>query len=260
MGNTHQVCIFSDVHFNNHHGTAWQAFRKWHHKHKPTLTVALGDIVDLGAISRYDQGMEDEAFVVPQIQMAVKELNSISTECGRLIMIPGNHEERWEKALFGSKAMHLKGTIGLSLREQFYSQGLNPSVDWVTENSECPGLFVAKNAVLIRHGHRSAGSWGVKNVASTLLTQYPTISTVVGHHHRAQLGCRTVLGKTVFGIANPHLSGTHGYAGASPDWQRGFTVLEFYGRSRLRECELFTPYIVVMDDRGRFSWKGEIYE
>lgn len=258
VSNTHLVCVFSDVHFDNHHKGAWAAFREWHAEYQPKLSLAVGDLVDIGMMSRYDQSPEDPVYAVEQIQLAVSELNSINEECDRLIYIPGNHEERWEKAIFGNKGPALRGAKGLTLREQYYAQGLDRTISWTSETAEVPGEFVGKRALLVRHGHKQAGSWGTKNVASGNLNRFPTFSTVVGHHHRSQMSCRTVLGRTVVAIANPHLSGNHGY-NTCPDWQRGFTVYEFYGRSRLRDCVDFTAYPVIMNNKGQFCWGGKVY-
>ena len=255
---THLVCIFSDVHFDNEHKGAWAAFRSWHQEHRPALSIANGDIVDLGMLSRYEQSAHDPVFAIDQVKIAVAQLNSLNKECGKMIYVPGNHGERWEKAIFGSKAQALKGAAGMTLREQMYAQGLAPSIKWVTETATCPGVYVGRKAVLVRHGHKQAGGWGIKNVAAAHLSKFPTVSTVVGHHHRAQMMGRTSLGRTVVAIANPHLSGDHDY-NTSPDWQRGFTILEFYGRKRLRDCVDFTPQVVIMDERGRFAYNGKVY-
>lgn len=196
------------------------------------------------------------------------QLNELSTECGRLYMVPGNHEARWEKAVIGNNAPALWGAVGLSLREQFYGQGLSPDIKWVSESLECEGLYIGKGKTcLVRHGDKQAGRYGIKQVATAALRRDPNISTVVGHHHRLQMMVQTIKDETrkglttrnVVGLANPHLSGPHGYVGPSPDWQIGFTVLEFYGASRLRDCTRFTPVPILMDDLGRFCYGGKVY-
>ena len=258
MSETHLVAIVSDVHFDGHHEGAWNAFREWHAEHKPDRTIAVGDLIDLGMVSRYEQGADEPVFALDQIRMAVQELNSLNEECGKLQYVTGNHEERWEKALFGTKAQALRGALGLRLSDQYYAQGLDPSIKFrpyvEIGGPECRTLII--------HGHRQAGRYGVRNVASSLLTRYPGHNTVVGHHHRAQVMYRTYRDasreKTVWAVANPHLSGEHDYV-QFPDWQRGFTVIEYYGRSRLRDCVKSTPYLVVMDEKGRFSWRGKVY-
>ena len=139
-----------------------------------------------------------------------------------------------------------------------WAQGLSSQIAWVKETAECPGLYVGKRALLVRHGHRQAGGWGIKNIAAGNLAKFPTVSTVVGHHHRAQMMAQTSLGRTVVAVANPHLSGDHEYA-PSPNWQRGFTIIEFYGRKRLRDCVDFSIYVVIMDEKGRFALNGKVY-
>lgn len=258
MSKTHLVSIISDVHFPNQHKRGWLAYKQWHHQYKPNVTVAVGDLVDLGMLSRYEQDTDDPVYAVEQIKIAVKELTELTKSCGQLIYVPGNHEERWEKAVFGKNAQALRGAVGLSLREQYYAQGLPKEVRWVSESASNYGLILGKKAVLIRHGHKQAGGWGVRNVSASLLQKFPTISTVVGHHHRGQLQCRTSLDKTIFAVANPHLSGNHGYA-TSPDWQRGFTFLEFFGGTRLRDCSTATPYTIIMNSEGKFSFNRKIY-
>ena len=62
------TCVFSDVHFDNEHPGAWAAFREWHAEHQPALTIANGDIVDLGMLSRYEQSADDPVYAIDQIK------------------------------------------------------------------------------------------------------------------------------------------------------------------------------------------------
>lgn len=256
--NRFTVAIFSDVHFDNEHKGAWQAFRQWHEDTKPEMTVALGDIVDLGMLSTYAQEADSQPYAIEQIRVASKELNALRKETQRLVYVPGNHGERWERSLYGDKALKLRGAVGLGLKDQFYAQGLSTRVEWLAEGPTVPGLWIGRKAILCRHGHKQAGKYGSVHQAAKQLRETPTVSTIVGHHHRGQLMTQTILGKTVYAICNPHLSGEHSY-NPSPNWQRGFTILEFYGRSRLRDCETFTPHLVLMDEDGRFSYGGKVY-
>lgn len=258
-GKTHLVCVFSDVHFPNEHRGAWKAFRQWHSEHCPDLSIALGDIIDLGMLSVYDKPPDEPMFAIPQIKRAVQELNSLNREAKFMYMLPGNHEARWYKALLGKNAPKFRGAKGLSLKEQFYAQGLDKSIKWTSEGVGVPGEYVGKRACLVRHGDKQARGWGIRNIASALLNRNPGRSTVVGHHHRAEVKWHTNdEGAQACAIANPHLSGEHDYA-LGPNWQRGFTVLEFYGAKRLRDCTRFTPYVIVTDERGQFCWRGKIY-
>ncbi len=258
MTQTHLVAIASDLHFPHHHKAAWKNFKAWCTKNNPSLVVLAGDLIDLVQLSIFDKPEDSLDCAIDEIKIAVKEINGLIKEGRRIVVMPGIHEDRWRRSLLGGKKAALRGAIGLSFKEQLYAQGLDPSILWREESHSSPGIILGKNALLVRHGDRQSGKFGAANVSDKLLRETPTISTIVGHYHRAQLKTQTVLGKTIFAIANPHLSGDHDYA-PWPNWQRGFTAVEFYGRSRLRDCEKFTPTLIVTDDEGNFCYNGVVY-
>lgn len=252
----HRVLFISDIHFGNEDQAAVATVTEFIADVNPALVVVGGDICDLESLSRYTSESDTDPFAINGIRKAVASINVWSSLC-RVYLIAGNHDERWERAVYGKNAIALRGAKGLSFREQMVAQGLSPDVRWVDEDKTSVGLFVGKRALLCRHGHKQ-GRFSPHHVAHKLLEEVPTVSTVVGHHHRAQMYCRTSLGRTVFAIANPHLSENQNYTGGNPNWQKGFTLFEFFGRSRLRDCDQFTPYVIVFD-RGRFSYGGKVY-
>lgn len=254
----HKVLVASDIHFGAELEAAVYNFMKFAVDTKPALLVLAGDIVDLTALSRYDPEADSPAHVIPEIKGAVRWTNALAKNSPTYIL-SGNHEDRWAKALTGSRAVSLKGAKGLTLHEQFLAQGLSKEVHWMDEGPGVPGLMVGKRALLIRHGHVQAGKYSsAKSIPDKLLRQTPTVSTLVGHHHRGGFLANTVLGETIFGIANPHLSGDHAY-NPNANWQRGFTLLEFYGAKRLMDCERFTPHVIIMDADGGFCYGGKFY-
>jgi predicted phosphodiesterase len=256
----HRVCLAADIHFDVHHPALWASFCEWHKEYKPTLTVLMGDIVDLGMVSKYTQEGNAPVNAISQIQIAVEAINNIARQAGRVILMLGNHEDRWDKTIVGDNSPALAGAKGLSIEAQFYAQGLSPGVQWYREGKDFPGLVIGKRAIILQHGHKGfASKAGGRHLASAQLAQISTMSSARGHYHRAQMMCRTELGKTIFGLALPHMSATHEYAGGNPDWHRGFAELQFYGRSRLRDCERFTPNLIIADEQGRFAYGGRVY-
>lgn len=248
-----RVAIVSDIHFDLHHVPTWNAFRKWHSDVNPDKTVILGDFVDLGMMSRYTQGKDDPLYAIPQIKAFVQEANDLIKECGELIILEGNHDERWSKFLGGAAPYALKDALGLTLEDQCYAQGLSNNVSWLREDTEVRG--VKCGPFVLRHGHNQSGRFGGgKHLAANRIAKSLGQSEVFGHHHRAQLYCQTAHGKTAIGIANPCMTGDHEYS-KDPDWQRGFTILEIFGD----DMELASPYLVVMDN-GRFAWNGTVYD
>lgn len=259
-GPAHRVCLLSDVHFDVHHAALWENFCRWHKEHRPELTVCMGDVVDLGMISKYAQGPGEPANAVEQVVVATEQLNRIAKSTGRLVCMKGNHDERWEKAVAGEHGPELTGAKGLRLEDQFYAQGLSQAVKWIHESKMVPGLILGRNAALLQHGHKGmAKPAGTKYLAAGQLAEISSMSSVRGHLHRAQLMCRTELGRTITAIAMPHMSGYHEYCGGNPNWQRGFAELTFYGRSRLRDCQFFTSSIVIADSKGAFAYNGKLY-
>lgn len=249
------VAIVSDIHFDLHDPATWLAFKKWHAEVKPNKVVVLGDFLDLGMMSRYVQGMNDPLFAIPQIQVFAQEMNELvkANPSGEFIVVEGNHDERWTKVILGAVPHIFKGAIGLTLKEQCYSQGLNKSVRWLKEDTLVSG--VKCGPFVLRHGHNQQAKFGLgKHLAATRLSKTLGVSEVFGHYHRAQMFCQTALGKTAIAIANPCMTGAHDY-NKDPDWQRGFTILELYGPDN---CYA-TPHVIVTNN-GHFAWNGKVYD
>lgn len=249
------VAIVSDIHFDLHDVQAWKSFRQWHRAIRPHTTVVLGDFVDLGMLSRFVQGTNDAMHAIPQIKCFVDEANALKRECTRLVVIEGNHDERWAKALCGAAPWLFRGALGLSLEAQCRSQGLDARAEWRCESARQPSFTVAQFA--LQHGHKQAGSFGGGvHIAANALNRGLGQSYVRGHHHRGQMFAKSAHGRTAVSIANPCLTIDHDYAPGA-DWQRGFTVLEAFKRPD--GTEHATPHLVLME-RGEFAWNGRVYD
>ena len=247
------IAIVSDIHFDLHCPYTWAAFRAWHSVWKPARTVILGDFLDLGMLSRYVQGSTDPIRVIPQIKTFVRECNALAREAGEVLVVEGNHDERWAR-LFEGKGGALLGALGLTLEDQCRAHGLNESVGWFIETVDTPSVSIGN--FIARHGHRQAGRFGAGlHVAANALRKYRGGSVVFGHHHRAQMFCHTSGGRTDFAIANPCMTIDHEYS-PDADWQRGFTILEHWKKGR--EVEV-TPHVIV-SNAGAFSWAGKVYD
>lgn len=248
------IAIVSDIHFDLHHAPSWRAFRKWHKEVKPSKTIILGDFVDLGMMSRYIQESSAPIHAIPQIKMFVSEANSLAKEAEELVIVEGNHDERWSKVIFGNAPQALKGALGLTLHDQCKAQGLSDeNVVWLREDTAVKG--VRCGPFILRHGHNQASRFGAgKHLAANRLGKTMGVSEVFGHHHRAQVFCQTSLGRTAVAVANPCMTGDHEYS-KDPDWQRGFTILELYGPDK---CYA-SPFLVIMNN-GHFAYNGKVYD
>jgi predicted phosphodiesterase len=247
------VAIVSDIHFDLHDESSWRAFRKWHAATRPAKTVILGDFIDLGMLSRYIQEPDAPPHAIPQIKMFVREANALAKEAKEVIVVEGNHDERWAKTICGPVAAAFKGALGLTLQDQCRFQGLDKAVKWVREDTINRG--VKCGPFVLRHGHNQQGRFGGgKHLAANRLNRTMGVSEVFGHHHKAQVFCQTALGRTAVAIANPCMTADHEY-NKDADWQRGFTILELYGPDK---C-FASPYVVIMNE-GHFAYNGKVYD
>ena len=244
-------CVVSDIHFDLHDRPAWRAFRKWHADVRPDKTVVLGDFVDLGMMSRYASHRDDPVHAIPQIQCCVTEMNALVEECEELLMIEGNHDERWDKLVL-SAGPALKDALGLTLREQFFSQGLDERVSYYKEDTKYRGIKLGP--FMLRHGHRQGRSWGPKHLSYNRLVNNAFQNEIFGHYHKAQQFSVTANGRTATAIANPCMTGDHEY-NPDPNWQRGFTIVEVYGPDN----KYANAHPIVMN-KGTFAYNGVVYD
>ncbi len=222
----------------------------------PSLIVHAGDITDLPSLSRHLPGGDDNQNAIRELKVAVSMLNKLNAHCGGMRLLAGNHDERFDKALQGMNAPKFKGAKGLTFKDQMYAQGLDPKIRFAEESLESQGLWLGKRAVLVRHGHKVG--IGRQNMAQALLRKNPGVSTIVGHHHRAELAFKTSFEETTFGMTLPHMSKRHSYD-PWPNWQMGFAILTFRGAARMRDCTRVDPTLCLMDEHGRFSFGGKVY-
>ncbi len=252
------VVMGSDIHIPTQQPVLWAGFKSLIKDIRPRKVVLMGDIIDFPMLSSYVPSEGDPLLALPPIKMAIREINWIARYAGEVHAHEGNHDERWAKAILKPHAQKLVGLKGLTLKEQMYAQGLNPAVQWTSEGTGKPGLFLGKRALLAQHGHKQASKWGVVHVAQKGLVEQPTISTVRGHHHRAQLMCRTTIDGVTVSIALPCMTNDHDYQ-ILPNWQRGFAIFEFFGGKTLETCPYFTPHLIIANAKGQFSYGGKVY-
>jgi predicted phosphodiesterase len=251
-GGVETVAIVSDIHFDLHDRSVWGAFLKWFYDVKPSKLVIDGDFVDLGMLSNYSASPDDPAFAIEQIKCFIDEVNPLA-DIAEITVIEGNHDNRWDRIIGGTKSFELRGALGLTFKEQCYAQGLDKRIKWVQESTKTRGVQVGP--FLLRHGHQQSGSFGGgKHLAATRLDKSLGDSEIFGHFHRAQLFCKTAGGKTAVAVANPCMTVDHEY-NVDPNWQRGFTYLELYGPNN----KYATPHLILIEN-GRFADRGKLYD
>jgi metallophosphoesterase superfamily enzyme len=243
--------VISDIHFPYQDKKCWRAFKSFVDNNEIQNIFVNGDIWDLEAISSFMKGGETSPHIVKELKQGITELNWLYERIyGDMVIIPGNHENRWDKTITAAFGVASKGLKNLSFQDQLYAQGLDVGIKIKPESVHNIGSKLGQ--FVIRHGDKQASrNGGGKNVASNRIQNTLGASEVVGHHHVAQMICRSFDDRLATAIANPCLANPMAYAtGAS--WQRGFTILEQAPDSWV------TPYVVVMH-KGKFAYAGKVY-
>jgi hypothetical protein len=220
---------------------------------KPEVIGLIGDLADLGMLSRFDQPSDAQAHAIEQIRQLVVFANYMKKLARRVFIMEGNHDERWSKALMGSKAMFFDGAVGLSFREQCVGQGLDERVEWLSEAVGVGGVPVGQ--FVIRHAHNQTGRFGGGiHICRNYLVKNNGQSGIVGHHHKAQMFCQTANHETAVALACPGLTREQRYA-LGADWQQGFVILEMQAPDFKRA----TPHVVLIE-KGRCSFGGRTFD
>lgn len=251
MPSIKRVLVAADPHFDLHDARAWQAFRTRHAAVRPALTVILGDVLDLGMLSRFTQEPDAQCHVDVQIDAAVPELNALREECGRLLVMEGNHDERLFSSLIAKNPTAFRKLRGLTLPEQMRAFGMREDIEWVREGVGVHGIWIGPEehwgSILLRHGDKNSSRYGLGVHLARSALMKNGCSVAIGHAHRAQMYYQTQRGRTRYGIAVPCLCQDMHYAG-DPDWQRGWLEVDVHGESADTRC---VPTLRVLDDQRR---------
>ncbi len=247
-------CQLSDVHYDITDMPTYRAITQWVDFVKPDVLVANGDMIDLGALSKYTQDDDAQLCAIDQIKMFVREMNWFRERCGRVIFSEGNHEARWSRVVGAlAAAGALRGAKGLTLKEQCLAHGLDDRIEWRKESKDDRGVRCGQ--FILRHGDRQAGRFGgAKHLAMNAIDKAMGASLSFGHHHVGQLVCKTSLDRTAIALANPGCVRDQNYHPDS-NHQLGFSIFELMAP----DFKVATPHLIIALD-GRFSHAGLTYD
>ncbi len=257
-GDVQRWFVFSDVHLDGRTPHAsFDAAMQVARDVRPYGTVWDGDVLELGALSRFPFEDEDAVTILPEVQQAAHAVNASLGWSERVVFVPGNHEARFLKAMFPGRGRAALAGMSYGLRDLWLRHGLDPAVEWVEESPACPGLWLGQGAALtlVRHGDLQAGGGkGAGNLSAKLARENPTVNVVHGHHHRAEVRFSTTLGVTRFHVANPCLAPLHAYySGGDDRWERGFTELTFWDDGSRATAQVHVAH------RGQIAYGGRVY-
>lgn len=249
----HTVFVLSDIHVPHHNQKLWRTMVKCVNGAKNATCVILGDLMDFGQISRFGKDPGYPMNVGEELDLAAKMLKQIKCP---LIFMEGNHCARLKKAV-GMHAPEMVGVRGLSVYSQLVMRGLTGMRE-VVESLTNEGLFLANKQLLLMHGDK-AYPMAPLNQARKMLTDFPTVSLLVGHSHNAATAYHTSMGKTRVAAVNPCFQNKAGYK-PHASWQQGFSVVTLWGGTSIYNSPHFSVKQIIADRDGMFEFNGKVYK
>lgn len=242
--------VASDIHWPHVHQPTWDAMLELIDDVRFDAIILAGDLFDFVQLGRYAQPKGQDQSVIEDIKLFVAEVNALAKKCGKIVIISGNHDSRWDTKFLEPVALHMKGLKGFSLQEQCVAQGLTKKHEWIVESHATPGYVIGD--MLIHHGHRRGGKFGSANLARSALTRTLGRSQLHGHSHRIEMMALGTHRGTCVAVANGHMSNDHEYS-LENQWSRGFTILEH------NPVNGFTHPYPIICEAGSFAWGGKLY-
>ena len=243
--------VVSDFHVPDHNLRALELIIKFIGKYKPDKIHLLGDIVNFTAISRYDKDPYDSGTLENEILVGRKVLKKITDaahKANRKVEVTwyeGNHERRLMKYLgnIASELAHVEilGEKIISVPHLFQLKDFG--VDWIDYDT-----FVKYKGVVFNHGKvvRAKGGY-----ASHAMIDKTGSSGIQGHSHKLAMISRTQLGKMKWWIESGCLCNIPPFPKyvANPDWQKGFTTIDFVGDTAYPKLYAIINDSVVFDKK-----------
>lgn len=217
---TLKVACISDVHYPYQDQKAEEIALSFLSDYRPDVIVWNGDIFDFYAVSQYEKNINKKMNIQDEIDYGVERLqlwmNTIKPK--KAYFRQGNHESRLAR-LANKTAPALTALRSLSLEANVDFDALN--IEYVPDHQDLfiGDLLFIHGTVVRKHGGSSARGH---------FEQYGC-SVIMGHTHRLAVAYKRSKHATHTLIENGTLCDFDVEYAQFPDWQQGFTTVEFDG-------------------------------
>jgi len=237
---TLRVAVVSDIHYPFEDENAIKICKAYLQDYDPDLIVLNGDVVDCYSVSSYTKDIRKKISIQDELDYGAERLQEWVDEFpgAEFKYVEGNHETRLSRliknhapALASLRTLNIKDNLGLD----------EMGIEWIPENHD---LKVGN--LLFLHGHRVRR--GAGNTARGHFDDYGC-SLIIGHIHRlAVLWKRNKYGNHAL-IENGTLCDLDVEFARFPDWQQGFTTIDFDGDDFTPTSHLIDNYKLIADGR-----------
>jgi predicted phosphodiesterase len=215
-----RVAVLSDIHYPYHDEKAETIVKMFLADYKPDLIILNGDIIDCYAVSSYQKDIKKKMDIQDEIDYTNNKLMQWVDDFPetKFTYLEGNHENRFARIVKNNApALAALRTLDIAVNLGLEELGIEWVPDW--QDMQIGNM-------LFTHGHlvRKNGSAS----ARAHFDQYGC-SVLIGHCHRlAVVYKRTKYGTHAL-VENGTLCDFDVEYSKFPDWQQGFTTLQFDG-------------------------------
>lgn len=215
-----KVAVLSDVHYPYEDANAIKLAKAYLVDWQPDMIVLNGDISDCYSVSRYQKDMKGRPDIQEELDYTHDRLEEWTLEFPdtEFKFLEGNHEARMKKHIDGN-APALAALRGLAYPELVRLGDLG--IEWIPYDQD---MHIGN--LLFMHGH-----YVRKHAGTTARAHFEMYgcSVIVGHVHRLSVGYKRNKQGNHAMIENGTLCDLDVEYARFPDWQHGFTTLEFDG-------------------------------
>ena len=215
-----RVLVLSDIHIPYHDKAALAVAMSFAEDYAPTVIVLNGDILDFHEVSSHPQDkhnvitFEDELSEGRQFLRALRASHPLA----EIAFTMGNHEDRLQRYLT-NRAPELSSMTELALDRVLDFEALK--IRFINADDKYPigpievfhGSIIRKDSGNSARAHMERRGGGV----------------LMGHTHRLAMVSKTDRNGTHWAVENGHLSDPSPSWTVDPNWQQGFTTIDYVG-------------------------------
>jgi len=215
-----RVMVWSDIHIPYHDHGALAVAMAYAADYKPTVIVLNGDVLDFHEVSSHPQDkhnvitFEDELSEGRQFLRAVRAAHPKA----EIVFTMGNHEDRLQRYLT-QRAPELSSLTELALDRVLDFEALG--IRFINADDKYPigPLEVFHGSIIRKDSGNSARAHMERRGGGVLM----------GHTHRLAMVSKTDRNGTHWAVENGHLSDPSPSWTVDPNWQQGFTTIDYVG-------------------------------
>lgn len=217
-GGMQRAIVFSDIHIPYHDHGALAVAMEFARSYVPNVIVLNGDILDFHEVSSHPKDahalvtFEDELSEGRQFLRALRAAHPKAT----IYYTMGNHEDRLQRYLT-NHAPELSSLAELALDRVLDLSAVRVAFVDARGKVALGPLEVFHGSIIRKGGGNSARGHMDRRGGSVLM----------GHTHRLAMVAKSDRWGTHWAIENGHLSDPDPTWCVDPDWQQGFTTVEF---------------------------------